>query len=241
MVKNRPLYLRTADTLSDMIAEMEPGTYLPSEPALAKQLGVSRATLREAMRTFEEQGLIVRRQGVGTYVTEPPTVIETGLEVLKSIESLAEEMGLEVDVGSVRVERRLPGGREREIFGGSVSGSVFEVSRVIFTKGRPVAYLIDVLPEEFIAEEDLGESFKGSILNLMLTKDEPTLSYSKAEINAVSADSEVARHLNIQRGDVLLNISATLHQRDGGVVDLSRSFFLPGVFRFNIVRRVEQR
>jgi GntR family transcriptional regulator len=54
----------------------------------------------------------------------------------------------------------------------------------------------------------------------------------------VPATSEVARSLEIQRGDVLLCFVATLYTVDGLVVDYSHSYFLPGYFRFHVVRRV---
>ena len=76
---------RLHENLRNLIESTEPGDRLPSEPKLAKQMGVSRATLREAMRIFENQGIIHRRQGVGTFVVPPSQVIETGLEVLESI------------------------------------------------------------------------------------------------------------------------------------------------------------
>ncbi len=69
-----------------------------------KQLGVSRATLREAMRAFEEQGLIRRRQGVGTFVVRHQQIIDTGVEVLESIESIAARMGLQVSMGMLNIE-----------------------------------------------------------------------------------------------------------------------------------------
>src|SRR5947209_8531546 len=43
---------------------------LPSEPALSRQLGVSRPTVRHALSLLEQQGLIVRRQGLGTFVLD---------------------------------------------------------------------------------------------------------------------------------------------------------------------------
>src|SRR5210317_266201 len=94
------------DRLSRMIQETEPGSKLPSEPKLAKELGVSRATLREAMRIFETQGLIHRRQGVGTFVVPPAHVIDTGLEVLESILSQAERKDLDIHVGPFSVIER---------------------------------------------------------------------------------------------------------------------------------------
>src|SRR3990170_7297760 len=92
--------------LGEMIAKSSPGERLLTEPKLAEMLGVSRATLREAMRTFETQGLIQRRQGVGTFVVRPAGVMETGLELLESIESMAERAGLSVRLGDYKVERR---------------------------------------------------------------------------------------------------------------------------------------
>ena len=61
--------------LDRLIRETKPGERLLSEPQLARQLGVSRATLREGMRTFEAQGLIRRKQGVGTFVVGETKVI----------------------------------------------------------------------------------------------------------------------------------------------------------------------
>jgi len=96
-------YQRLQGELAGLIASTAPGSRLPAEPELARQLGVSRATLREAMRSFEGQGIIRRRQGVGTFVIGKPAVIETGLEVLESIESLAHRIGLDVSMGDLQI------------------------------------------------------------------------------------------------------------------------------------------
>jgi len=109
MTGNHSTYQTLQTELSDLIENAPRGTKLPSEPELAEQLGVSRATLREAMRTFESQGLLRRRQGLGTFVVGPPKVIESGLEVLESIETMADKISLYVSMGALEllISRRM--------------------------------------------------------------------------------------------------------------------------------------
>ena len=229
---------RLYESLGRVIAEARPGERLPPEPNLARRLGVSRATLREAMRTFETQGLIRRRQGVGTFVLRPAHVLESGLEVLESIETIAKRIELQVSLGELTIERR--GAKETEATALSLppDAQVIHVSRVILAEERPVAYLIDILREGLIDLEEMQRDFTGSMLDLMIQRGDPPLVNSHCEINAVAANSDVARALNIQRGDALLCFSSRLYDINGIAVDYSISYFLPGYFRFHVVREL---
>ena len=91
--------------LAALIERTPAGSRLISEPDLAKQLGVSRATLREAMRTFETKGLIRRRQGAGTFVVGKVPVIDAGLEVLESLDTMARRMNLAIAVSDLNLEQ----------------------------------------------------------------------------------------------------------------------------------------
>jgi len=226
------------EQLRRLITATEPGGRLLTEPELARQLGVSRATLREAMRIFETEGLIRRRQGAGTFVIHPSHVIDTGLEVLESIETLAARIGLEVELGMLKVDQRGAEDEEAKALEIKTGDSVIVVSRVILAEGRPVAFLVDTLPEKVLMPADLQKSFSGSVLDLLLKRGSPILSSSRTDINATTANSEVARSLGIQRGDVLLNFTAKLYSTSGEVVDYSYSYFLPGYFHFHVVRRI---
>jgi len=78
---HRHLYLQVIDRLK---SDIETGVFkenekLPSEFELSKSLGVSRATLREALRLLEEENVIVRRHGVGTFVNPKP-LFTSGIE-----------------------------------------------------------------------------------------------------------------------------------------------------------------
>lgn len=227
--------------LAEIIAKTPPGERLPSEPALAKQLGVSRATLREAMRAFEGQGLIRRRQGIGTFVVSHVQVIETGLEVLQSIESLAEKINLKVYMGDVIINRLEADAILSENLNVEKGTPLVKVKRVITTEHRPVAYLIDILPENVLSPAELEQGFTGSVLDFLLKRGDLNLMNSYTEVNATSASSEIAKALEIQRGDPLLLFEAYLYDDGGRVVDYSHSYFLPGYFRFHLVRRVASR
>jgi GntR family transcriptional regulator len=238
MTQQVSLSQRLHEQLGQVIAATRPGDRLPTEPELARRMGVSRATLREAMRTFETQGLIRRRQGVGTFVLRPAHVLESGLEILESLETVAQRMGLHAVPGEIVVVRRSASQEESEALNLADGAQVVSVSRVILADERPVAYLIDTLPTELISTAELGEGFNGSVLDLLMQRGDPLLANSHCEIAAVAASSDVARALNIQRGDALLRFNSRLFTIDGDVIDYSFGHFLPGYFRFHVVREL---
>ncbi|MBN1454337.1 MAG: GntR family transcriptional regulator [Anaerolineales bacterium] len=230
-------FQRLQSKLSVLIAGTPAGDRLPSEPQLARKLGVSRATLREAMRTFETQGLIRRRQGAGTFVVGQVPVLDSGLEVLESLDTMAQRLNLAVTVSDMHVDRVYA---DHELADGlklPLASSLISIRRVIRADGRPVAYLVDTLPEEVLKPEDLPGDFNGSVLDFLIARGIP-LTISRAAISATGATAEVARALEIQREDVLLKFTSQLYIANGSVVDYSVSSFIPGYFNFHVIRRV---
>lgn len=233
---NFPFQRLQAD-LAALIASTPPGQRLTSEPDLAKQLGVSRATLREAMRTFETQGLIRRRQGSGTYVVGNIPVINAGLEVLESLDTMARRMNLEIKVSDLHVEQ-VEADKETATGLDVQEGTrLTRVRRVMHADGRPAAYLIDTLPETILKPGDLSAEFRGSVLDFLIGRGDK-LGISRAAISATNATAEVAKALEIQRGDVLLQFVSQLYTLQGKIVDYTLSYFIPGYFNFHVVRRI---
>src|SRR5215207_2865844 len=140
---NFPFQRLQAD-LAALISRTPAGSRLISEPELAKQMGVSRATLREAMRTFETQGLIRRRQGSGTFVVGKVPVMDAGLEVLESLETMARRMNLVITVSDLNLEQI----EATEDFAAGLNvemeSCLTRIRRVMRADTRPVAYLIDI-------------------------------------------------------------------------------------------------
>jgi len=230
-------FQRLQADLAALISKTKAGDRLPSEPDLAKQLGVSRATLREAMRTFETQGLIHRRQGAGTFVVGKVPVMEAGLEMLESLDTMADRLGLEVSVSDLHVESILADKDHAAALSISLTTKLTRVRRVMRADSRPVAYLVDCLPEDVLKPSQLPVSFKGSVLDFLIDRGDH-LTVSRAAISAIDATADVAKPLEIQRGDVLLQFVSQLYNVSGKVIDYSSSYFIPGYFHFHVNRRV---
>jgi GntR family transcriptional regulator len=230
-------FQRLQSDLAALIERTPAGARLISEPELAKQLGVSRATLREAMRTFETQGLIRRRQGAGTFVVGKVPVIDAGLEVLESLETMARRMNLVITVSDLSLEQIDADDDHAVGLNAAVGTCLTRIRRVMRADTRPVAYLIDTLPEDVLRLQDIPQGFNGSVLDFLLERGND-LRISRAAISATNATAEVAKALEIQRGDVLLQFVSQLFASDGRIVDHTLSYFIPGYFNFHVVRRI---
>lgn len=231
---------RVEIALSELIKRAPPGGQLPPEPALAKQLGVSRPTLREVLRTFAERGLLVRRHGVGTFVASRLPVLEAGLEVLESLERVAQRLDLATEMAHLDVVERPATDDELDGLDLTEATEVLVVDRVIEIEGEPVADLRDVVPVTYLSQADLGEHFRGSILDVLLARGSPVLSISRTEIMAELATKGQARRLSVPRGSALLKLVAQLFSYDEHIVDYSVSTFVPGHFRFHVMRQVRR-
>jgi GntR family transcriptional regulator len=237
----RPLYVQASEALISLLrnGDFHAGDRLPTEIALSQRLGISRPTLREALRILEDEEIIWRRQGAGTFLLDTPPVIDSGLEVLESVLRQAERCGFSTDVYELSVEVRPASEPELTRLQAPAAALVTEVKRVIAVgAGQRAAYLVDIVPQEYLEPEQLGPDFRGSVLDLLLSRGRPAPAYSLTEPTAEGASAELAAKLHVRGGTVLQKLEAQLFATDGRVIDYSISYFVPGHFRFHVVRRV---
>jgi GntR family transcriptional regulator len=240
---SRPLYIRAEEALIALLENgaYQPGDQLPPEPELAQQLGISRSTLREAMRTFEDRGLITRRQGVGTFVNDPPhLIIDSGLETLESIDTLVRRRGIAIQTRDLQIEEE-PAPQDLAHRLQVAKGTPLTiVTRAKVAADQPVAYMLDALPASIVSTQDMRAGFKGSVLDYLLERSDLTLAHARADILPVLADQHQSAHLDVQPGTVLLLLEETLYAVTGEVIGFSRNYFVPGFFKFHVVRRVQR-
>ena len=241
--RNIPLSQQVAN---DILTSIEAGNLvrpsdglLPSEAELSQRYNVSRATVREALSRLEQRGVILRRHGVGTFLNFQRPIIESGLERLESLDTLAQRMGMHTDMDELQIQERRATTNEAKQLQISDESMVISVSRVIRIGDKRVAYLMDITPQEFLNKQALGNNFIGSVLDIFLKRGDPVLSHSLTEIATENASDIVSKNLNLRIGEPLLKLTALLYSLDGRVVDYSHSYFVPGFFRFHVVRRID--
>src|SRR5688500_14705054 len=142
-------YLDVADDLRRRIGagELRPGRLIPSEAQLAADHGVSRVTIRRALATLRDAGLLASRQGFGWYVTPAP--VPQPLDGLRTIEA-------NVLAAGQAPERRILGfgyvdapARVREVLGADV---VLEIRRLNLADDEPFARVTVWVPESLASD-----------------------------------------------------------------------------------------
>jgi GntR family transcriptional regulator len=216
----------------------QPGDRLPSESDLAAQLGISRSTLREALLNLEQEGIIIRRHGVGTFIAPGyEHQLDSGLERLESILELAARQGLRLRFDALEV-REEPADQEMvDALQVIPSTPLTHVSRAIVVDTTPVAYMVDVVPASVLAQADVDNTFNGSVLDLLRQQADLHLAQAMANIIALTADASLAEKLAIEPGQAVLLIEELLFDDAGTPVEYSRNYFIPEFFRFHVVRR----
>jgi GntR family transcriptional regulator len=232
------LYLLAKDKLEVLLQEggYGPNDKLPPERELAGLLGISRGTLREALRVAQQERLIVQRHGSGTYVADPRTFTENGMAALESLNSLARRRGWEAVSLEVVIEQRPMEARVADALGRETGSPATYVSWVTEMNGERVAYIVDVVPAEIISVEEMRQSFKGSVLDLISARGEPTIDHARTYILATCADEEVAAKLDVPVGHSLLLTEEILYSTDQEPFEFSYNYFAADFFRFFITR-----
>src|SRR5439155_20280815 len=127
------------------------GSRLPSDPELPAEFGVSRAILREALRALEGKGLVHRRWGSGTYVTER-TRVANSLEENFGVSDAIRAAGMQAGIEQGRKWTGPASASEAERLGLDPGQDVLVVERVRTADGRPVVFSRDILPGRIIGD-----------------------------------------------------------------------------------------
>lgn len=215
-----------------------PGTRLPSEPDLAAELGVSRATLREALRALEGEGLLRRRRGSGTYVAELPRVANS-LDLNFGVTEAIRSAGMRAGIARGRHWIEPASAAEAARLGLEPGQDVLVVERVRTAEDKPVVLSRDIFPSRLIGDrpEVVEEMLQRSIYDVLERDLGVVIHHGVAKFRPVRADHAVASRLGVPRGELLLYLWQVDYAEDGAAVLSSHEFHLADAFDFSVVRR----
>jgi GntR family transcriptional regulator len=213
-----PLYYQLETILRKKITsgDYSPDTPLPSEDALAVAYKVSRITVRQALSSLEQDGLVIRQRGKGTFVSDQADPLELP-RFTGSIEDLI-LMGKRTKTKVIESSWTDPPDIIRERL--KVKNSkVLRIEKVRHIEGDPFSHVFNYLPPE------LGKKLPMDLVEskpmLMILEDELGVRANEAEqsVEATIADATDASLLDIRVGDPLLKAERTVYDVKGNPVE----------------------
>ena len=233
------LVQRVANALRDQIVsgQLEAGTKLIPEARLATELGISRPSLREAIRLLDHDGLLVVKHGVGTFVSQEAKVVGP-LELMQSMSQLIRKAGGQPrhrDLSVTLVEPSAHVAHELAVGDGVRVGMI---SRVRLMDDVPF-----VLAHEYVALGDAPRNFETlrqfdgeSLYEFLRSRFGVSISHSMARISAIVADTATGKQLNLRKGAPLLAMHELHYDQDNRPVLLTINHHNTQVVEFTTVR-----
>lgn len=232
---SRHLYLQVIDRIKQ---DIENGIYkekeqLPSEFDLAKLLGVSRATLREALRILEEENVIIRRHGVGTFVNAKP-LFSSGIEQLNSVTNMIVQVGMKP--GTCFLSSDTLNATEEDVrrFSCSTDEEMVVIERVRTANGEPVVYCVDRLPHKYLPETFSHEE---SMFNILDETAQRKITYAIAEIEPIGYHERISPILECDPETALLVLKQMHYDEMDEPILYSVNYFRADKFSFQVLRK----
>ena len=197
-----PLHSQVEDLLRKLIAypEYQNGKLLPNEVNIAKRLGISRNTVRQATNKLVYESLLVRKKGVGTKVAK--NNITTKLNKWSSFTHEMDEKGVAFKTYTLKVAMAAADKQLSELFGILHKTKVVKLEKIRGVSSGPIVYFVSYFhPRVGLSGR---EDFSKPLYEMLEKEFNTVASVSKEGISAILADHELSLKLNIKEGDPVL-------------------------------------
>ena len=227
-----PLYYQLANLLGEKIVsrELHTGDRLPTEVELVEQYGISRITVRQALRLLEQEGLIRREVGRGTFVTDYRPF--TGaLKVEGSLEDIISLSQNPVQVLEVKTVKADPDDAEK--LGVPVGSPIMRATRIRLHHDEPYSHIVNDLPAD-IGRRFQKSDWKSGVLKVIEEKLKIPLRDAEQTVRASLADARLARLLNTKVGAPLLAVERVVRTDNGRVVERVRIHYRSDIYAMKV-------
>ncbi len=224
-----PLYFQLSQQLEAAIenGRLAPGSLLGNEIELAGRLGLSRPTVRQAIQSLVDKGLLVRRRGIGTQVVH--SQVKRPLE----LSSLYDDLEAAGQKPATRVLRNTTTEADAEVaaaLGIAEGAEVVLIERLRMTHGEPVAHLRNHLPAGLLRLETADLEQTG--LYRLMRAAGITLHSARQAVGARAASPEEAARLDEPEGAPLLTMQRTTFDDTGRAVEFGSHVYRASRYAF---------
>jgi GntR family transcriptional regulator len=231
----------SAQVLEALIQAIGKGTFedrLPAEDELAESLGVSRTTLRRALQSLEQLGLIDRRPGRGTRVRRNANPNLFALHGLVPFPVVLRLLGYQVSAESSWVRQTDPDASVAERLGRTDKLAVYEVTTLLRANGNPAVAMRERFPDDNLGRELTdGDLRLGSILLLSDHVFTEKIDHAWAAVEPTVAGADDDNLLGLEPGRPLLALRETFYAPDERPLAISDVFVNPEYITFSVFRR----
>lgn len=196
---------------------------LRSEKQLGQQFSVSRITVRRALQTLESEGLIYKRQGLGSFVQG--SRVRPGLVQLTDFVEEMTAAGLRAHSEVLLFEAEQPAKKVMRALGLTDGQKVVRLDRLRFGDGEPIAFDRTWLPAMYARLLDDSDLASETIYTILERDFDIPIKRGRFRIEAVNAPNDVAGHLNIPWGRALLVIERTSYSEKGQPVYFQQRYY----------------
>jgi GntR family transcriptional regulator len=199
-----PLYIQIAEGLISQIESgtLTPGEQLPPERDLSETIGVNRMTLRRALGVLESQGLILRKHGVGTFITEPK--IDRQMDVVFRFTSGMQNRGLTPGAEMISFEEILAESVLAKDLAIPIFSPVYSILRLRSINHEPVMLETYKIPVERFPGLDRYDLEGRSIYEIMESEYGVPITRARQSFEPITATDFEADLLDINIGEALM-------------------------------------
>ena len=220
-----PIYVQIRSYIHDRIksGDWEPGDRIPSERDLSSQFGVSRVTIRQALANLEDEGLLRRAQGQGTFVSTPKIEMMEG--ELISITTLMSRQGRMPETILKTLSREHLNAVDAKEFSCPIGEEVYVIQRIRKADGVSVVLENTKLLCRKLPDIDQYDLVNLSIFSIMYDIYDYTELFVRQTIEAVTASEEVAALLEIELGSPVIVVNRFTRDEDNELVEYGRDYY----------------
>ena len=228
-----PLHVQVEEYLRKLIesAKAKSGGFLPKEVELSNRLGVSRNTIRQATNKLENEGLIIRKKGVGTRVAERRSM-QTGLDHWYSFTREMQEKGIVVTNLRLKVEWTLVNDTIRNFFLTDENKKILKLSKLKGEEsGEPIVYFESWFHPRIGAGDQ--DDFNRPLYSMLEEKYGIVVARSQEHIKASAAGS-MAKRLGVDPGFPVLIRERFVYDIGDRPVEYNVGYYRSDKFTYSI-------